>query len=79
MHGNGTLMFPDGRVYEGCFINGRQCGHGVVKVKGENIKGKFLDGLMVSVWSGSPAVLKEVDQFSAESISLPETPPTCRP
>jgi len=30
-------------------------------------------------WAGNPPMLKEVDTFSAESVTLPETPPTCCP
>ena len=117
MHGNGTLTYPDGRVYEGGFKHGRHSGHGTLKDNGKIIKGKFLEGRLVLVWAGDslplavdctdsahakeylhtpgilnsrldkswcscagdPPVLKEIDEFSAESVTLPETPPACRP
>jgi hypothetical protein len=53
MHGNGTLTYPDGRVYEGGFKHGRHSGHGTLKDNGKIIKGKFLEGRLVLVWAGA--------------------------
>jgi hypothetical protein len=53
MHGNGTLTYPDGRVYEGGFKHGQHSGHGTLKDNGKIIKGKFLEGRLVLVWAGA--------------------------
>eukprot|EP00960_Hanusia_phi_P061740 764929-Hanusia_phi.AAC.2 len=41
MHGNGTLLFPDGHAYEGGFISNAPNGHGVLTRRGTRTEGKW--------------------------------------
>ena len=41
MHGNGTLVYPDGHVYEGGFIDNVPNGHGVLTRRGNKTEGKW--------------------------------------
>ena len=44
-HGDGKMVWPDGTVYEGKFVEGTQCGDGTLtQTNGEFYKGYFTDG-----------------------------------
>lgn len=49
MHGQGELIWPDGRVYTGHFRQNLQYGFGILKVPGANgstYEGNWKDGKM---------------------------------
>jgi len=76
MHGNGRVLFPDGRTFEGGFIRNLPNGHGTLKARGASVaEGKWKEGLLVQKWEGQPPVLQNVcegdDGADACSIALP--------
>ena len=44
--GYGIMRYPDGRVYEGQYLNGKRSGHGVIRGADGTIiqEGRYLDG-----------------------------------
>ena len=45
MHGRGVLRWPDGKVYEGDFIEDKRHGHGLFKWKdGREYEGEWIRG-----------------------------------